>query len=95
VNLREGAHHSLNWGGVLANPATILASAIATLVDKQGRLLVDQLKPPRLSNQIRTALAEVKIEPMPGEPALSDNWGEEGLSAAEWLYAWITLVPPI
>jgi hypothetical protein len=95
VNLREGAHHSGNWGGVLANPATILASAIATLVDKQGRLLVDQLKPPRLSNQIRTALAEVKIEPMPGEPALSDNWGEEGLSAAEWLYAWITLVPPI
>ena len=45
---------------MLANPATILASAIATLVDKQGRLLVDQLKPPRLSNQIRTALAEVK-----------------------------------
>src|SRR5882757_11053128 len=28
VNLREGAHHSGNWGGVLANPATILAGAI-------------------------------------------------------------------
>ena len=24
VNLREGGHHSGNWGGVLANPATIL-----------------------------------------------------------------------
>src|SRR6202030_2541782 len=32
VNLREGAHHSGNWGGVLSNAATILASAIATLV---------------------------------------------------------------
>jgi acetylornithine deacetylase/succinyl-diaminopimelate desuccinylase-like protein len=91
VNLRDGSHHSGNWGGVLANPATILASAIATLVDGNGRLLVEQLKPPRLSNQIRSALADVKIEPMPDEPALSDNWGEEGLSAAERLYAWNTL----
>ena len=91
VNLREGSHHSGNWGGVLANPATILANAIATLVDAQGRLLLDELKPPRLSNQIRSALADVKIEPMPDEPAPSEDWGEEGLSAAERLYAWNTL----
>jgi acetylornithine deacetylase/succinyl-diaminopimelate desuccinylase-like protein len=91
VNLREGAHHSGNWGGVLANSATILASAIATLVDGHGRLQVEQLKPPRLSNQIRASLADVKIEPMADEPALSENWGEEGLSAAERLYAGNTL----
>jgi acetylornithine deacetylase/succinyl-diaminopimelate desuccinylase-like protein len=91
VNLREGAHHSGNWGGVLANPATILAGAIAALVDGHGRLQVEQLKPPRLSNQIRAALADVKIEPMTDEPALAENWGEEGLSAAERLYAWNTL----
>jgi len=91
VNLRDGAHHSGNWGGVLANPATILASAIATLVDGHGRLQVEPLKPPRLTNQIRAALADVKIEPMPDEPALSHDWGEEGLSAAERLYAWNTL----
>jgi acetylornithine deacetylase/succinyl-diaminopimelate desuccinylase-like protein len=91
VNLREGGHHSGNWGGVLANPATILANAISTLVDGQGRLLLDQLKPPRLSNQIRATLADVKVEPSAEEPQLSDNWGEEGLSAAERLYAWNTL----
>ena len=91
VNLREGWHHSGNWGGVLANPATILANAIATLVDGHGRMLLDALKPPRLSNQIRATLADVKIEPMADEPALSENWGEEGLSAAERLYAWNTL----
>jgi acetylornithine deacetylase/succinyl-diaminopimelate desuccinylase-like protein len=91
VKLREGSHHSGNWGGVLANPATILASAIATLVDGKGRLQVDQLKPPRLSNQIRSSLADVKIEPMRDEPALSEDWGEEGFSAAERLYAWNTL----
>jgi acetylornithine deacetylase/succinyl-diaminopimelate desuccinylase-like protein len=91
VNLRDGSHHSGNWGGVLANPATILASAIATLVDGKGRLLLDELKPPRLSNQIRSTLADVKIEPMADEPALAENWGEEGLSDAERLFAWNTL----
>src|SRR5450631_2165166 len=91
VNLRDGSHHSGNWGGVLANPATILAGAIASLVDGNGRLLLDALKPPRLSNQIRASLADVKIEPMSDEPALSENWGEQGLSAAERLYAWNTL----
>jgi acetylornithine deacetylase/succinyl-diaminopimelate desuccinylase-like protein len=91
VNLRDGSHHSGNWGGVLANPATILASAIATLVDGKGHLLLDELKPPRLSNQIRAVLADVKIEPTADEPALSENWGEEGFSAAERLYAWNTL----
>jgi acetylornithine deacetylase/succinyl-diaminopimelate desuccinylase-like protein len=91
VVLREGGHHSGNWGGVLANPATILCNAIATLVDGQGRLKLDALKPPRLTNQIRSLLADVEIKPLPEEPALSENWGEDGLSAAERLYAWNTL----
>ncbi|XIA66553.1 M20 family metallopeptidase [Bradyrhizobium sp. TZ2] len=91
VNLRDGGHHSGNWGGVLANPATILASAIASLVDGKGRLRLEQLKPPPISNRIRAALANVKVEPTADEPALSPDWGEEGLSAAERLYAWNTL----
>ena len=91
VNLREGGHHSGNWGGVLANPATILANAIATLVDGRGRLLMEQLRPPELTNQIRTWLADTEVAPTAGEPALSENWGEDGLSAAERLYAWNTL----
>src|SRR6476646_10512882 len=91
VKLRDGGHHSGNWGGVLANPATILAGAIASLVDHRGRMLLDQLKPPRISNQIRAVLADVEVKPTEGEPELSENWGEEGLSAAERLYAWNTL----
>jgi acetylornithine deacetylase/succinyl-diaminopimelate desuccinylase-like protein len=91
VNLREGGHHSGNWGGVLANPATILCNAIASLVDGQGHLKLEALKPPRLTNQIRSFLADVEIRPLPEEPALSENWGEEGLSAVERLYAWNTL----
>src|SRR6266513_2930673 len=91
VNLRDGGHHSGNWGGVLANAATILSGAIASLVDEKGRMQLDALKPPRISNQIRSVLADVKVEPTADEPALSPDWGEEGLSAAERLYAWNTL----
>lgn len=91
VELRDGGHHSGNWGGVLANPATILANAISSLVDSQGHLLLTEMKPPRLSNQIRAMLANVKVEPTADEPALSPNWGEDGLSPAERLYAWNTL----
>src|ERR1700704_2943922 len=91
VDLRDGSHHSGNWGGLLANPATILSGAIASLVDGQGRLLLDELKPPRVSNQIRSMLAGVEITPLPDEPEISPDWGEEGLTAAERLYAWNTL----
>ena len=91
VDLREGAHHSGNWGGVLSNPATILASAIAALVDHRGRLQLEALKPPPIAPDIRAALAGVEVKPMSDEPALSPGWGEEGLSAAERLFAWNTL----
>ena len=91
VNLRDGGHHSGNWGGVLANAATILSGAIAALVDEKGRMQLEAFKPPRISNAIRAVLADVKVEPSTDEPALSPNWGEEGLSPAERLYAWNTL----
>src|SRR4051794_12453941 len=91
VDLREGSHHSGNWGGILANAATVLSGAIASLVDHRGHLLLDELKPPRISNHIRSMLTDVKIEPMPDEPAISPDWGEDGLSPAERLYAWNTL----
>src|SRR6476659_4929424 len=91
VNLRQGGHHSGNWGGVLAIAATILANAIAALVDGKGRIKLEALKPPRISNQVRAALADVKVEPTADEPQLSPDWGEDGLSPAERLYAWNTL----
>lgn len=91
VNLREGGNHSGNWGGLLANPATILANAIAALVDHRGRMKLEIMKPPRISNQIRSVLAEVEVKPTADEPQLSENWGEDDLSAAERVYAWNTL----
>lgn len=37
INARDNAYHSGNWGGLLTNPATQLANAIASLVNQQGQ----------------------------------------------------------
>ncbi len=90
VDLREGGHHSGNWGGLLANPGTILANAIASMVDARGRILVPGLRPPPIPDSVRRALAT--IEPgEPGGPAIDLDWGEPGLTPAERVFAWNTL----
>jgi acetylornithine deacetylase/succinyl-diaminopimelate desuccinylase-like protein len=63
VDLRSRAHHSGNWGGLLANPGTILAHAIASMVDARGRILVAALRPPPIPASVRAALAAIE----PGE----------------------------
>jgi acetylornithine deacetylase/succinyl-diaminopimelate desuccinylase-like protein len=90
VALREGGHHSGNWGGLLANPGTILAHAIASLVDARGRILVERLRPAPIANSVRQALAG--IEPgEPGGPEIDLDWGEPGLTPAERVFGWNAL----
>jgi acetylornithine deacetylase/succinyl-diaminopimelate desuccinylase-like protein len=90
VDLRAGAHHSGNWGGLLANPGTILANAIASLVDARGRILVDALRPAPIPASVRRALAD--IEPgEPAGPAIDAGWGEPSLTPAERVFGWNAL----
>jgi len=91
IKCREGGHHSGNWGGLLRNPGTVLANAIACLVDARGRLLVDALKPPPIPDSVRAALRGLQFGGDPGDPAVDDNWGEPGLTPAERLIAWNTM----
>jgi acetylornithine deacetylase/succinyl-diaminopimelate desuccinylase-like protein len=90
VRLREGAHHSGNWGGLLANPGTILAGAIASMVDARGVILVGALRPPPIPDSVRRALAD--IEPgEPAGPAIDRDWGEPSLTPAERVFGWNAL----
>ncbi|MEA9392089.1 M20 family metallopeptidase [Acerihabitans sp. TG2] len=91
VKLRDGAHHSGNWGGLLSNPGIRLAHAIACLVDANGRIQVPELLPAPLSATIRHHLAGLELGTAPGDPQIAPCWGEPGLSAAEKLYGWNTL----
>ncbi|MGJ7496358.1 M20 family metallopeptidase [Variovorax sp. RT4R15] len=88
---RPRGYHSGNWGGVLENPATVLSHAVASLADARGRILVDALRPPPVSDPVRRALADIAIGTGADDPALDDGWGEPGLNAAERLMGWNTI----
>ncbi len=91
LRLRDGAHHSGNWGGLLKNPATRLAHAIACLVDARGAITVPALRPPPIPAAVRHALEGLQFGGDPGDPAVDPDWGEPGLTPAERLIAWNTL----
>lgn len=86
VNLRNGANHSGNWGGLLADPAVILAHAIASITDSRGQIRVPEWRPSSLTPDIRAALRGLPVGG--GGPAISDDWGEEGLDPAERAFGW-------
>jgi acetylornithine deacetylase/succinyl-diaminopimelate desuccinylase-like protein len=91
LKLRDGAHHSGNWGGLLRNPGTVLAAAIASLVDGRGRILIEALRPPPIPANVHAALAGLDIGGDPGDPEVDTGWGEPGLTPAERVFAWNTL----
>jgi acetylornithine deacetylase/succinyl-diaminopimelate desuccinylase-like protein len=90
VALREGAYHSGNWGGLLRNPATVLAGALASIVDGRGRILVPGLRPPPVPANVRQALRHLRVGGGPHDPPVDEDWGEPGLTPAERLVGWNT-----
>ena len=91
VGLRERSYHSGNWGGLLRNPATVLASALACLVDGRGRILVPGLRPPPIPAAVSAALATIAVGGGPDDPDVDADWGEPGLTPAERVIGWNTL----
>jgi acetylornithine deacetylase/succinyl-diaminopimelate desuccinylase-like protein len=91
VPLRERAYHSGNWGGLLRNPATVLASAVACLVDGRGEILVPGLRPPAIPAAVRAALRTIPAGGGPQDPDVDRDWGEPGLTPAERVIGWNTL----
>ncbi|MGH6896629.1 MAG: M20 family metallopeptidase [Geminicoccaceae bacterium] len=90
VDLREGGHHSGNWGGLLANPGIILAHALACTVSAQGKVLARSLVPEVLPGPVRQALAGLELERHESDPEIDPGWGEPGLTPVERLYGWNT-----
>lgn len=87
VDLRDGAHHSGNWGGLLADPAMILAQALATITDARGQILIPEWRPDSLTDEIRDALRDLPITGDDG-PQINHDWGEESLTPAERVFGW-------
>lgn len=88
VRLRDGAHHSGNWGGLLSDPAMILAHALATITDARGTLLIPEWRPDSLSPEVRDMIATCAVSEPVGGPAIDHEWGDPALSAAEKVFGW-------
>ncbi|MDE2364220.1 MAG: M20 family metallopeptidase [Hyphomicrobiales bacterium] len=91
LEARPGAHHSGNWGGLISNPATIIANAIASLVDGRGVIAIDALRPPPMPLNVRASLAGLELAPGADDPPIEQDWGEPGLTPAERVFGWNTI----
>jgi acetylornithine deacetylase/succinyl-diaminopimelate desuccinylase-like protein len=92
VGLRDRAHHSGHWGGVLADPAVLLAHALADIIARDGRILVPGWTPAAIPEGVRRACAGLVFEELPGLPEPDAWWGEPGLTKAERIFAWTSAV---
>jgi acetylornithine deacetylase/succinyl-diaminopimelate desuccinylase-like protein len=89
VNLREGAHHSGNWGGLLRDPGIYLSHAIASITDRRGQIRVPEWRPTAsLTPRVRTALADIELKAGDNAPDVDLDWGEEALTPAERVWGW-------
>ena len=88
VDLREGGHHSGNWGGLLRNPGIVLAHAIASITDANGAIRVPEWRPDSLTPSVRRAIADLVIQGGDDGPEIDASWGEPGLSPAERVFGW-------
>lgn len=87
LDLREGAHHSGNWGGLLADPAMILAHALASITDVRGQIAIPEWRPDSLTDTVRDALRDLPVAGGDG-PQVDADWGEASLTPAERAYGW-------
>lgn len=93
VSLREGGVHSGHWGGLTTDPAIVLAHALTSIMDRQGKILVRGWLP---QGGVPAAVKSV-LEGCPvgggGEAAtIDEGWGEPGLTPAEKIYGWNSFI---
>jgi acetylornithine deacetylase/succinyl-diaminopimelate desuccinylase-like protein len=86
--LREGAHHSGNWGGLIADPAIKLAHALSTITSSTGAIQIKDWLPPARSDAVKEVLDGLEIEAGPEAPAIDLDWGEPGMTPAEKVCSW-------
>lgn len=93
VKLREGGVHSGHWGGLTRDPAIILAHALASMMDRNGRVLVRDLLPANgVPAEVRGVLDGCPVGGGGDAATVDEGWGEPGLTPAEKIYGWNSLI---
>lgn len=93
VKLREGGVHSGHWGGLTTDPAVLLAHAIGTIMDREGKILVrDWLPAGGVPAAVKAVLEGCPVGGGDGAATIDAHWGEPGLTAAEKIYGWNSFI---
>jgi acetylornithine deacetylase/succinyl-diaminopimelate desuccinylase-like protein len=93
LDLRPGGVHSGNWGGMIVDPAIVLAHALASICDRHGKILVrDWLPRNGMPAGVRAALAGLEL-PSEASATIDPSWGEPGFTAAEKVFGWTSFIP--
>lgn len=87
VDLRDGAHHSGNWGGLIADPGLVLANALASIVGPTGELLVPELLAVPMSDAVLACLDDIVVDGGSDGPQVDTWWGQPGLTPAQRVFA--------
>ena len=86
VNLRDNAHHSGNFGGILKDPSIILSHAIASITDARGQINIPEWLPTSLTPDIKKILAELPLVDAGFD--LDPDWGQKELTMTERVFGW-------
>ena len=91
LNLRGGGgHHSGNWGGLLRNPGTVLANAIASMVDARGVIVYERVSTSLYSKRMLESFGlegAVRVSPLHcNSPADVDRFLQVTYEIAEVFY---------
>ncbi|WP_456268640.1 M20 family metallopeptidase [Kushneria sp. AK178] len=82
----NGARHSGNWGGVITNPAWVMAHALSTLVSERGVIRADCLRAPDMPDAVRALIRDLPVGGGDGDPTINADWGEPDMTPGEKLY---------
>ncbi len=83
----DGGHHSGNWGGLLTNPAVVMAHALASMIDVRGKILIEGWRNTEIPASVRAAISKLKVGGGDNAPAINPNWGEPDMTPEERVFA--------
>lgn len=93
VKLRDGGVHSGHWGGLTTDPAIIIAHALATIMDRDGKILVrDWLPKGGVPDGVKAVLNGCPVGGGDGAATIDEGWGEPDLTPAEKIYGWNSFI---
>ncbi|MDR3536164.1 MAG: M20/M25/M40 family metallo-hydrolase [Acetobacteraceae bacterium] len=93
LDLRPGGVHSGHWGGLTTDPAIVLTHALASIVDRHGKILVrDWLPQNGVPASVRAVLDGCPVGGGGSSASIDPNWGEPGLTPAEKIYGWNSFI---